>query len=45
VEAFRVRRPDVLVSDVGISGEDGYALVRKVQPFGSENGVTRRPWR
>ncbi len=31
--------PDVLVSDVGIPGEDGYSLIRKVRALGSAGGV------
>jgi len=31
---LRGRRPDVLVSDIGMPGEDGYALIRKVRQFG-----------
>jgi CheY-like chemotaxis protein len=31
-------RPDVLVSDIGMPGEDGYALIRRVRALGPENG-------
>jgi PAS domain S-box-containing protein len=31
-------RPDVLVSDVGMPGEDGYSLIRKVRAMGAERG-------
>jgi signal transduction histidine kinase/CheY-like chemotaxis protein len=31
-------RPDVLVSDIGLPGEDGYALIRKVRMSGAERG-------
>jgi signal transduction histidine kinase/DNA-binding response OmpR family regulator len=31
LEAFRERTPDVLVSDIGLPGEDGYALIRRVR--------------
>ncbi len=31
-------RPDVLVSDIGMPGEDGYALIRKVRALGAERG-------
>ena len=40
-EAFgRVKadRPDVLISDVGMPGEDGYALVRRVRGLGPADG-------
>jgi CheY-like chemotaxis protein len=38
LEAFRDRRPDVLVSDVGMPGEDGYTLIRKIRALGNEKG-------
>jgi CheY-like chemotaxis protein len=31
-------RPDVLVSDIGMPGEDGYALIRKVRALGAARG-------
>ena len=31
-------RPDVLVSDIGMPGDDGYALIRKVRALGPEEG-------
>ncbi len=31
-------RPDVLVSDVGMPGEDGYSLMRRVRAMGAERG-------
>jgi CheY-like chemotaxis protein len=35
LEKLQAHRPDVLVSDIGLPGEDGYDLIRKVraQPF------------
>jgi PAS domain S-box-containing protein len=30
--------PDVIVSDIGMAGEDGYALIRKVRALAPENG-------
>ena len=41
VEAFAhlcKRRFDVLVSDIGMPGEDGYALLRRVRALGPERG-------
>jgi CheY-like chemotaxis protein len=31
LDAFRERTPDVLVSDIGLPGEDGYSLIRRVR--------------
>jgi len=31
-------RPDVMVSDIGMPGEDGYTLIRKVRALGPGNG-------
>jgi PAS domain S-box-containing protein len=39
VEAITRSAPDALVSDIGIPGEDGYALVREVRRLGVERGV------
>ena len=36
--AFASRRPDVLVSDIGMPGKDGYTLIRRVRTLGVENG-------
>lgn len=40
-DLFRVHRPDVLMSDIGMPGEDGYALIRRVRQLpGSAGGQT-----
>ncbi|MDQ3438900.1 MAG: PAS domain S-box protein [Planctomycetota bacterium] len=31
-------RPDVLVSDIGMPGEDGYSLIRRVRALGADRG-------
>jgi CheY-like chemotaxis protein len=31
-------KPDVLVADIGMPGEDGYGLIRKVRALSSEKG-------
>jgi PAS domain S-box-containing protein len=31
LKALEMQRPDVLVSDIGMPGEDGYALIRKIR--------------
>lgn len=38
LEVLRQWRPDVLVSDIEMPGEDGYSLIRKVRGLGSEDG-------
>lgn len=37
-EAFRSFHPHVLISDIGMPGEDGYALIRRVRDVPSEHG-------
>ncbi|HTN86502.1 MAG TPA: hybrid sensor histidine kinase/response regulator, partial [Sorangium sp.] len=36
--ALAWERPDVLVSDLGMPGEDGFQLIRKVRALGAERG-------
>ena len=36
--SFDRERPDVLVSDIGMPDEDGYALIRKIRARGSDAG-------
>jgi CheY-like chemotaxis protein len=38
LEAIALSRPDVLLSDVGMPGEDGYALIAKVRALSAERG-------
>jgi CheY-like chemotaxis protein len=38
LEAFIQSRPDVLISDLGMPGEDGYALIDKVRRLPAESG-------
>lgn len=38
IEQFGNRLPDVLVSDIGMPGEDGYELIRRVRNFSDEEG-------
>ena len=38
MEMLTELRPDVLVSDIGMPGEDGYSLIRKVRVLGAEEG-------
>ena len=40
-EAFKklqAERPDVIVSDIGMPGEDGYSLIRRIRALGVEHG-------
>jgi len=39
LEAMRRVTPDVLVCDIGLPGEDGYALIRKVRALEAEKGA------
>jgi len=36
--AFKRFRPDILVSDIGMAGEDGFSLVRRVRSLGASEG-------
>ncbi|HYO07381.1 MAG TPA: PAS domain-containing protein [Tepidisphaeraceae bacterium] len=40
LERVQAERPDVLVSDIGMPGEDGYSLIRRVRALGAERGGT-----
>ena len=36
--AVEAERPDVLVSDIGMPGEDGYSFIRRVRALGPDRG-------
>lgn len=36
--AFEQSKPDILISDIGMPDEDGYALIRKIRQFHPEKG-------
>ena len=38
LEHMAAERPDVLVSDIGMPGEDGYAFIRRVRALGPDRG-------
>ena len=40
LDAIREERPDLLISDIGMPGEDGYVLVRRLRAM--EEGLGRR---
>ena len=40
LEVLQEWKPDVLVSDIGMPGEDGYALIKKVRALEPEHGGT-----
>lgn len=43
VQALQQAWPDVLVSDIGLPGRDGYELARRVRQFERERGLARLP--
>jgi PAS domain S-box-containing protein len=43
LEALQRQWPDVLVSDIGLPGRDGYDLVRRVRQLQAERGLPRLP--
>jgi CheY-like chemotaxis protein len=40
IAQFDRDRPDILISDIGMPGEDGYALIKRVRARGPEAGGT-----
>jgi CheY-like chemotaxis protein len=42
-EAFGIRRPNVMVADIGMPGEDGYALLKSLRLTEKEQGTERVP--
>ena len=38
LQALKVQRPDVLVSDIGLPDEDGYTLIRHIREDEAEHG-------
>jgi signal transduction histidine kinase/ActR/RegA family two-component response regulator len=42
-EAMPTFKPNILVSDIGMPGEDGYGFIRRVRSFESQAGLTAIP--
>jgi CheY-like chemotaxis protein len=42
-EAYMLQRPDIIISDIGLPGEDGYALLQQIRSLEQEHGSTRVP--
>lgn len=38
LELLQTRRPDIMVSDIGMPGEDGYSLIKKVRALAPADG-------
>ena len=43
LDAFRLHRPDVILSDIGMPGEDGYTLIRQVRELEGPQSRERTP--
>ena len=40
MQTFEVERPDVMLSDIGMPGESGYELIRKIRALPPSRGET-----
>jgi hypothetical protein len=38
VELLLAKKPDVLISDIGMPGEDGYSLIHRIRAMSAEQG-------
>ncbi|WP_326542449.1 ATP-binding response regulator [Pseudorhodoferax sp.] len=43
LQALEAQRPDLLVSDIGLPGQDGYALIRRWRALEAERDLPRLP--
>ncbi|MCA1634254.1 MAG: response regulator, partial [Acidobacteria bacterium] len=43
LESFAARTPEILISDIGMPGEDGYALIESVRALEAQRGGDRTP--
>jgi CheY-like chemotaxis protein len=42
-EAYMLQRPDIIVSDIGMPEEDGYAFLQHIRHYEQQEGLTRVP--
>lgn len=42
-EAYSLVRPDIIISDIGMPGEDGYALMQQIRSLEVKHGISRVP--
>jgi PAS domain S-box-containing protein len=42
-EAYVLQRPDIIVSDIGMPGEDGYVLMQQIRSLEAQQSFTRVP--
>jgi len=42
-EEYRLQRPDLIISDIGMPGEDGYVLMQQIRALEHEHGISRVP--
>lgn len=42
-DAYDIQRPGILLSDIGLPGEDGYALMQELRSLERERGEPRMP--
>lgn len=40
---YRLRPPDILISDIGLPGEDGYALIQHIRSLEQQQAGPRKP--
>nr|MBA3241074.1 response regulator [Acidobacteriota bacterium] len=43
LESFAARTPEILISDIGMPGEDGYALIESIRALEAQRGGDRTP--
>jgi CheY-like chemotaxis protein len=43
LDAYSALRPRLIISDIGLPGEDGFALIRQLRAYETERGLSRIP--